>query len=838
MNKFDQQQRGLSQETAQRLLLEHGPNSVVEKEESLLEEIAESLREPLVLLLLGIGILTFMFGEWRDAAIIFAVICAVAVTEAFVEWRAGRAISALSAMAEPTAFVWRDDKLIEIASDELVPGDVIHLRAGSRVPADAYLEEAFDLAVDESLVTGESRPVFRDTTNSESAALLAGTAVLRGSGRATVTRTGRDSTLGRIAVLVARTKEPKTPLQRRMAELAKALLWVAIAASVLIPVICIVAGRPPKEMLLTGLSLAFATVPEELSVLIIVVLGLGSLRLARKGAIVRKLIAAETLGAVTVICSDKTGTLTENRMVLVAAIPPAAFAENLPTPTPLDPTILRAAILATETTALDPIDQAVHEASEDLGAPPNSTMHLFLFDRTLRLASGYAQAEGRLEAGVKGAPEAVLERCVSFRSHDGVRPLDMATRKKFIAQAQDLGQGGRVLGTAWRSPVSPPADRNELERDLTFEGLLIFRDPVRAEVPEAVRALERAGVTITVITGDQASTALAVAKDAGLSISDTLTGADMAALDDQQLARRMAKGAIVARAQPEDKLRIVRALGAQGEIVMVTGDGVNDAPALRAAAVGVAMGRGGTDPARQASQVVLTDDSFATLVAAVREGRHLYDNFRKVIRYYLAVKVALILIMAVVAILGLPLPFTPVQIVILELFMDLGAAFAFVNQPADDNIMERPPRDPDARFLDRAMNISLLIGAATLAALVLVAFLVGLNQFGIGGARTLALVVWLVGHACLGIAMAGSHGLGRPKALLSNLPLVGWLASALVSAGVLLLVPTIGSTLGAAAVPLTQGALWALCAAIVPLGLMPLGLLDPPPPGRRAKTAW
>lgn len=443
---------------------------------------------------------------------------------------------------------------------------------------------------------------------------------------------------------------------------------------------------------------------------------------------------------------------------------------------------------------------------------------------------------GRLVAGVKGAPEVVLERCVSFRSRDGVRPLDTATRKQLIAQAQDLGRGGRVLGTASRRLESSPADREELERDLTFEGLLIFRDPVRSEVPGAVRALERAGVTITVITGDQASTALAVAKDAGLSISDTLTGADMAALDDRQLARRMAKGAIVARAQPEDKLRIVRALGAQGEIVMVTGDGVNDAPALRAAAVGVAMGRGGTDPARQASQVVLTDDSFATLVAAVREGRHLYDNFRKVIRYYLAVKVALILIMAVVAILGLPLPFTPVQIVILELFMDLGAAFAFVNQPADDDIMERPPRDPEARFLDRAMNISLLIGATTLAALVLVAFLVGLNQFGIGGARTLALVVWLVGHACLGIAMAGSHGLGGLKALLSNLPLVGWVASALVFAGVLLLLPAIGTALGAAAVPVEQGALWALCAAVVPFGLMPLGLLDPPPPPRRVGT--
>ena len=831
MNQVNQNPIGLSQETARRRLLEHGPNHVMEKEESLLEEIVESLREPLVLLLLGIGVLTFIFGEWRDAVIIFAVICLVALTEAFVEWRAGRAISALSAMAEPTAFVWRDGTLIKVASDDLVPGDVIHLRAGSRVPADAELLESFDLVIDESLVTGESQPVVRDTANLESATLRAGTAVLRGSGNATVTRTGRDSTLGRIAVLVARTKEPKTPLQRRMAELAKALLWVAIAASVLIPIIGIIAGRPPKEMLLTGLSLAFATVPEELSVLIIVMLGLGSLRLARKGAIVRKLVAAETLGAVTIVCSDKTGTLTENHMVLVATIQPAALAEPLRTPAPLDLTILRAALLATETTALDPIDQAVREAFKQLSIPV-SAAHSFLFDRSLRLASGYGQIGGQLEAGVKGAPEAVLERCVSFRSHDGVQQLDAAARNHLLTQTATLGQGGRVLGTASRKLEHRPADRGELEQDLIFEGLLIFRDPIRAEVPDAVQALKRAGVTITVITGDQASTAQAVAKDAGLSITDTLTGSDIAALDDEELASRMARGAIVARAQPDDKLRIVQALGVHGEIVMVTGDGVNDAPALRAAAVGVAMGRGGTDPARQAAQVVLTDDSFATLVAAVREGRHLYDNFRKVIRYYLAVKVALILIMAVVAILGMPLPFTPVQIVILELFMDLGAAFAFVNQPADDNIMERRPRDPEARFLDRAMNVSLLLGAATLATLVLVAFLVGLGRFDIGGARTLALVVWLVGHASLGVAMAGSNGRGRLRALLGNLPMLGWVAAALISSGLLVLVPSVGATLGATSIPLGEAGLWALCAAVVPLGLMPLKLLNPPSPPR------
>lgn len=817
--------RGLPSAEARRLLASCGANQVaVLDQESLLEEMLDSLREPLVLLLLVVGGLYLVFGELRDALIIFGVILTVALTEATIEWRAGRAIAALSALAEPKALVWRDGILAEVATEQVVPEDLIELRAGSRVPADARLVESSDLALDESLVTGESHSVERDAANPETAELHAGSAVVRGRGRALVTRTGASSTLGRIAELVAQTREPKTPLQRRMGELARALLWVAIAVSIAIPAIGVVAGRPVKEMLLTGLSLAFATIPEELPVLIVVVLGLGSLRLARRGAIIRRLIATETLGAVTIVCTDKTGTLTENRMTLTEALTPAALISRSPVAGDAAP-LLRAAALASEVSALDPVDKAVREAASARGLADDGNV-TFPFDRSVRLASGYIKAAGAFDAGVKGAPEAVLAGATAWRDIAALRPLNEAARGAFAAVAAELGSTGRVLGVGSRQLNRAPKLRAEIETNFVFEGLVVLRDPVRTEVPEAGRTLAAAGVKISIITGDQASTARAIAREAGIPEHHALTGGEIAGLDDAELVRRTAEGAVVARAQPADKLHIVQALGKAGEVVMVTGDGVNDAPALRAAAIGVAMGRVGSDVARQAAQVVLTNDSFATLVRAVAEGRRLYDNFRKAIRYYLAVKVALVLAMIAPAIMGLPLPFTPVQIVILELFMDLGASLAFVSLPAEAGVMARPPRDPAARFLDPPMLSGLFAGALTLAGLVSAAFWIGLDSYGIAGARTLALVVWLVGHATLGVAMAGRSGL---RGLAQNPALLIWLAASGVFAALLVALPVLHQALRTGAVPPGVAALWAVAAVVVPLWLLAVGPGRPNP---------
>lgn len=801
---------GLSATDASQRLVQFGQNRVsTRRDETFLDELVESLREPLVLLLLAVGGLYFLFGEMRDALIVLGVIVTVAITEAGIEWRAGRAIAALAALAEPKALVWRDGQLSEQPVENLVPGDLLELRAGSRVPADAQLATSQDIAVDESLVTGESAPVSHDDRHPE---LLGGTLVVRGAGRAVVTRTGAQSTLGKVADLVAAAREPKTPLQKRMAELARTLLWAAIAVSIVIPVIGVLAGQPPKDMLLTGLSLAFATIPEELPVLIVVVLGLGSLKLARRGAIVRKLRAAETLGAVTTICTDKTGTLTLNRMALDKAVSATDLLGGEATPG--DP-LLRAAALASDfgadTIAIDPMDAAIRAAAPSLPQGEN-----FPFDQARRLASGFIANDDAYLIGAKGAPESILARCSGYRTDDGSRALDDATRAAFAGAAAAYGKSGRVLAVASRSARARPATRDEAETDLVFEGVIVLRDPVRPEVADAMATLRRAGVGVSVVTGDQPTTALRVAEEAGIAPRHQFLGRDLPALSDHALAEDLREGAVVARAQPGDKLRIVRAMTDAGSVVMVTGDGVNDAPALRAASVGVAMGRVGSDAAREAAGVVLTDDSFTTIVEAVREGRRLFDNFRKAIRFYLAVKLAIILISAVSAILRHPLPFTPVQIVILELFMDLGAALAFVSQPADSNVMARPPRDPNAPFLDRSLGAGIIMGAVTLAAIVLAAFLYGLGTADIAGARTLALVTWFVGHASLGFIMAFEDGRPRLGAAFRN-PLLGaWLAASILFAVAIVLVPSLGEGLAAGPVAHESAAWWAGAAVLAP----------------------
>lgn len=796
--------RGLSTAEAKESLVRFGPNRVsTHKDETFLEEFLESLREPLVLLLLAVGGLYFLFGETRDALIVLGVIVAVALTESGIEWRAGRAVAALSALAEPKALAWRDGTLSELPVESLVPGDLLELRAGSRIPADAQLITSQDLAVDESLVTGEAEPVSHDDGNPD---LLGGTLVVRGVGRALVTRTGAQSALGEIAGLVAAAKEPKTPMQKRMAELARTLLWAAIVVSIVIPVIGILAGQSPKDMLLTGLSLAFATIPEELPVLIVVVLGLGSLKLARRGAIVRKLRAAETLGAVTTICTDKTGTLTLNRMSVDEIVPAATLLGEGEASGDI---LAYVAALASGAGDLDPMDTAIRAV---VPLPPVG--ELFPFDQGRRLASGFISQGDAYLIGVKGAPESVLARCSTTANR--ARALDEAARAKFATAAAALGERGRILAVASKFQGLRPASRDEAETDLNFEGFLVFRDPVRPEVAEAMAALREAGVGVSIITGDQPSTTKHIADDAGIVAHSYLLGQDLPEMDDQALVRQLREGAVVARAQPRDKFRIVRALTDAGSVVMVTGDGINDAPALRAASVGVAMGRGGSDAAREAAGVVLTDDSFATIVEAVREGRRLFDNFRKAIRFYLAVKLAIILISAISAILQHPLPFTPVQIVVLELFMDLGAALAFVSQPADSDVMARPPRDPNAQFLDRRLGVGIVMGALTLTAIVLAAFFWGAGGADLGQARTLALVTWFVGHASLGFIMAFDDGRPQLRAAMSN-PLLGaWLAASVLFAAAIVLVPPLGIALGAGTIAAKTAALWACVAAIVP----------------------
>ncbi len=802
---------GLSATEIEVRRLKHGRNAVASgHDETFLDEVLESFHEPLVLLLLAVGGLYFVFGDTRDALIVLGVVVAVALTETMIEWRAGKAIAALTAMSDPKALVWRDGTPIEIAVEDLVPGDVLELRAGSRIGADARLLKSHDLAIDESLVTGEATPVVHDDSNPD---LLGGTLVARGSGSAEVSQTGAASTLGQIAEMVAQAKEPKTPMQRRMGELARVLLWVAIGVSAIIPLIGVAAGQPPKEMLLAGLSLAFATIPEELAVLIVIVLGLGSLKLAKRGAIVRQLRAAETLGAVTTICTDKTGTLTQNKMTVTETLTAAEMLGDVPGDASL---VLNAAVLASGDPMSEPMDAAIHAAGDF-----EWESEFYPFDQTLRMASGVWTHEDLFEIGTKGATEAVLSICTTFRRGSERVSLSETEIQKLAAAASDAGRAGRVLGVASRCSKQRIAGRESFEREMTFEGVVVLGDPIRPEVAAALAELRTAGIGVSIVTGDQPTTACYIAETAGLTVEDTISGPDLATMGDDEIATHLARNAVVARALPGDKLRIVQALTGAGAVVMMTGDGVNDAPALRAASVGVAMGQGGTAAAREAAGVVLTDDSFSTIVEAVRQGRRLFDNFRKAIRFYLAVKLAIILISAIAVISGYPIPFSPVQIVLLELLMDLGAALAFVNQPADSDIMKRPPRDPGTSFFERGLILDIVLGAVTLSAIVLGAFFWSMSQFGdLGAARTLALLSWLIGHAVLGFAMAFDDGRVRIRALAENPMFLVWLFVSCASAMALMLVPTFGTAIGAPGTNVDAAMTMVALSSIIPLWMV------------------
>lgn len=793
-------------------------------ERPLRKHLRASLIERLLMLLLVVGAIYAVLGALRDAAIIFAAVVIVAVVEAWVEWRAGRIIASLSALRAPRALVWRDRRLQELAPEELVPGDVIALTAGSRVPADARLIEAEEMQIDESLVTGESRSVDRLPGDNLFSQLKAGTHVVRGRGTAVLTATGRESTLGRVSDMVALIDPQPTPLQRRMTGLADALLVVAVVVSVVVPVVGAVRGQNIREMLLSALTLAFATIPAELPILLVIVLVLGARRLARRGAIVRRLSAVETLGATTLVCTDKTGTLTENRISLTGVATASEVLESVPARAAQVDRVRELARLASESPSsqdsrlADPIDAAVWRGTSAGWPEP---LVRFSFDSQRRLASGLAHVDGALVLGVKGAPETVVVRAARWRAADGAEaPLDGDMRTHVIAAATQLTAGGaRVLAVASRTINGPPPGiPSQLERELVLEGLMVFSDPLRSAVPDAVRQLLGAGVGVTMVTGDQSATAAAVARAAGLA-GPTFIAAQTRGWSDAELASRAMNGCVIARARPEDKLRLVRAAAGAGHVVAVTGDGINDAPALEAAAIGVAMGRSGSDIAREAADLVLSDDNFATLASATAEGRRLHENLRKVIRYYLAVKLALITVLLVMAVSGNPLPFSPVQIVILELFMDLGASVAYVNLAPEADLMRRRPRDPQARLLDRSIVSGALAGGVTLAGLTGIAYLLTLPHLGVTGARTVALVCWLVGHATLGVVMGWERLPVSFASLKANPAMAAWAGAAIALALALLVVPPLASLMHAGPVPAVTGVLAVLAALAAPLWL-------------------
>lgn len=795
---------GLSESEAGLRLAQSGANTLmVEKKTSFWKEFLEELTEPMVLMLLVTGVLYAVWGELSDAITIFVIILTLNTIEVVNEMRSKRAIAGLRKLAEPTTSMLRGGRYQEIAVEDVVPGDLIVLRDGHRVPADARLVESYGLSADESALTGESLPVEKtaDAIADASAPLAerrdmvySSTLISRGKGTALVVGTGMNTEIGHIAGLAHQVKEPRTPLQQMMSELSRVLVWFALGFSALVPLIGIlVAHQPPKQMLLTGLSLAFATIPEELPIIITMVLALGANRLSRKNAIAKRLNAVESLGSVTVIATDKTGTLTENRMEIARFEPDEHKARMLKIGVQANDAVLNGAGFTG-----DPVDTAIMYAAQAAGmdvkaARKNAGLVTeFSFDNDRKRMSSVVRREDGLWSAVKGAPESILAVSTKYLTHGQILPMGASDRQALLELVASLaGDGLRVIALAERSLPEGQVDLEGAESELTFVGLIGLHDPVRSEVPGAITTMQRAGVRTIMITGDHPLTARVIASAAGLDTSgQVVTGPQLDNMAESEFSETVQRISVFARATPEHKLRIVQALQGLGERVAVTGDGVNDAPALAAADIGVAMGETGTDVAREAGDLVLADDNFKTIVSAVEEGRLIYENLKKGVRYYLTCKLALVLINLVPMLLLIPVPFAPVQIILMELFMDLMAAASFVAEKAESDLLDQKPRNPKARFMDKAMTGSIVISSLGLFVAVTVLYLTTwFSTHDLAVSQTTAFIAWLIGHVLLAFNMRSERQPILQLGVAGNRMMLIWAAAVTVFVLAISLIP-------------------------------------------------
>ncbi len=703
---------GLSVADAAARLERHGPNQLPEgRRRTPWRMLLDQFMDFMILVLIAAAIVSGIVGELTDTLAIVVIVLLNAAIGFAQEWRAERAMAALRSMAAPSARVRRDGSVCELPAAELVPGDVVLLEAGNVVPADLRLLEAAQLRIAEAALTGESQPVDKHTGVLADAQLplgdrsnmaWKGTLVANGRSIGIVVATGIRTELGRIARLLDEAEEVKTPLQKRLARFGARLAWAVLAICAIVFAAGLARGEPPILMFLTAISLAVAAIPEALPAVVAISLALGAARMVKKNALIRRLPAVETLGSITYICSDKTGTLTQNRMRAEAFLVRGKEGGGEPWPS-----LLRALALVNDATpdadgvlCGDPTEVALLEAAierqQDKAALESQFPRHgeFPFDsERKRMATVHADGAAFI-ACVKGAPEAVLEHCPWQLTAQGPVPLDA---DEMLAHAERMAARGlRVLAFAERRMDALPVDIGDAENDLTFLGLVGLMDPPREEAAAAVAECRAAGIVPVMITGDHPATARAIAERIGILDGGgrVVTGVELATLADADFAAQVRGIRVYARVDPEQKIRIVRALQAAGEFVAMTGDGVNDAPALKRADIGVAMGKGGTDVAREAAHMVLLDDNFATIVHAVREGRRIFDNIRKFIKYTMTSNSGEIWTIFLAPFLGLPIPLLPIHILWINLVTDGLPGLALAAERSERDIMRRPPRPP------------------------------------------------------------------------------------------------------------------------------------------------
>jgi len=743
-------QNGLSGDEAQRRLAAVGPNRIADaRKRTPWQILLSQFLEFMSLLLAGAGILSAVVGEWIDAGLIFLIVVANGLLGFWQEWQADNAIDSLKKLTVPKARAHRGGQLAEVPAEDLVPGDVIDVKAGDVVPADARLITAVDLEAEESALTGESLPSEKLTESLERKIpigdrknmLHMGTAVARGRGVAIVTATAMQTELGQIAHMLESTKAQATPLEERLGKLTRTLAIAVVLIAVAVFVIGILRERSSEwnrdligRMLLTAVSLGVAAIPEGLPAVITISLALGAQRMAKRNAIIRKLPAVETLGTIDVICTDKTGTLTQNRMTLSELVPasdtPEARSQLLEAMALCnDAELADGKIVGSGTEAAivqGAVDQKLDVARIRKERPRVAEIP-FSSDR--KRMSTLHPSGARWELIVKGASDRILPQC-SPSDSQGQSAEDWTRRSEQMAE-----QGQRVLAFARRAWPEPKfsGSADEVETELEFLGLIGLVDPVRPEAKEAIGRCLAAGITPVMITGDHPGTARSIADSVGILRPGTrvLDGAALDELSQEDLERQVHEIGVYARVSPAHKLRIVQAHQARGRTAAMTGDGVNDAPALKQADIGIAMGITGTDVSREASAMVLADDNFATIVRAIEEGRVVYDNLRKFIAYLLTTNAAEVFVILGALVAGMPMPLLPIHILWINLVTDGLPALALAFEPAEKNTMTRPPRGRNESLFAGGLGRTILVMGFVMALTCFAVFV-----FALGGLRT------------------------------------------------------------------------------------------------------
>ena len=734
-------EEGLSAQEAQQRAEQYGPNRLKGAEkESLIKRFFNQLKDPMILVLLAAAVLSLVssgFTDWADPIIILLIVIVNAVISITQEDNANKALEALRNMSAPLAKAVREGEVIRIPTDQLVPGDIIVLEAGDLVPADGRILTCANLKADEAAMTGESVPVSKQAVDSlpEETVLgdrknmvISSTVITNGRATCVVTATGMDTEVGRIANMLMEEEDGQTPLQKKMAEISKTLSIVCLAVCAVMFVVGLLYHRPLPEIFMTAVSLAVAAIPEGLAAVVTIVLALGVQRMVKRSAIIKKLPAVETLGCASVICSDKTGTLTQNKMTVVDVW----TAEDTGRPMALtigclcNDTVLTGEGTSFQT-AGDPTETAFVDIAMREGLDKNRLESVMPrvaelpFDSERKLMSTVHPMGDKFRIMVKGAPDVLLRRCV----------IDGETAKSASDANEEMASRAlRVLGVAYRDVETIPEELSTeaLETGLTFVGLIGMIDPPRMEVKQAVAECYAAGIRPVMITGDHKLTAVAIARELDIFRPGdlALTGGDLDVMSQETLEQDVEKYSVYARVSPEHKMRIVQAWQAKGKVVAMTGDGVNDAPALKTADIGCAMGITGTDVAKGSADMILTDDNFATIVHAVEQGRGIYANIKKSIQYLLSCNIGEVIIIFIATLFNFrQMPLVPIQLLWLNLVTDSLPALALGMEPVEAGIMHQKPRNPRDSVFAHGFAVSMVFYGVLVGTITLAAFLLG-----------------------------------------------------------------------------------------------------------------